>query len=113
MLIESGSACWDLQIRDYRTEAGVVGRSLDLSSEGVRKRCNLARGTAKSMIRHRTREREAVLDYVKSIHVVFRRAHSASRSECAHRSEIALAAVEKIAIERKDHIRAIESRQEA
>src|SRR5207247_11120694 len=78
LVVESGGICRYLQIRNHRTQASVLGRSQDLSGERVREERNLARGTAKPMIRHRTREGEAVLDHVKPVHGVLRRAHPAS-----------------------------------
>ena len=60
------------------------------------------------MVRHRAGDCETILDHVKAVHRIFRGAHSPARTECAHRSETSLAAIEKIAVERQDHIRTLE-----
>src|SRR5260370_30225705 len=60
------------------------------------------------MVRHRAGECETVLDHVKAIHRVLRCAHTPARTKGAHRCEIALSAIEKIAVESQDHIRTLE-----
>ena len=63
------------------------------------------------MVGHSAGEGETILDHVKPVHAVLRRAHAPARSERAHRFEIALAAIEKIAVQRENDIGAIEFRQ--
>src|SRR5437899_5813335 len=75
-------------------------------------RGDLARGTTKPVVCHCTRERETVFDNVQPVHAVFRRIHSAPRSKCAHRFEIALSAIEKIAVQSKNDIGAIQFRNQ-
>jgi hypothetical protein len=101
-----------LYLSDDRTQAGIACAAENLLRKRVRERSNLARRTTEPVVRHCTGEREAILDDVQSIHVVFRRIHSSPRSECGHRLEIALAAIEKIAIQSKNDISAIEFRNE-
>ena len=108
LLVESRSACRHFKSRNYRAEIGVFCRRQNFSRERIRERGDLARGTAKTMVRHRAGERETILDHIKAVHCVFRRAHSPARAKRAHRCEIALAAIEKIAVQRQDHIGAIE-----
>ena len=60
------------------------------------------------MVRHRAGECETVLHDIEPVHVVFRRTHPPPRGEGAHRCEIALAAIKKIAVERQNHIRTLE-----
>src|SRR4029450_989872 len=113
LLVERGSACRLLLIRYHSPETRVVRRPQNLSAKRVGERRNLARRAAQTMVRHRASEREAVLDYIQPVHVIFRRADPASRCECAGRREIALAAIEKITVKREDHVGAIEFRQHA
>src|SRR5260370_28653304 len=60
------------------------------------------------MVRHRAGECETVLDHVKAVHRVLRRGYTPARTRGAHRCEIPLSAIEKIAVERQDHIRTLE-----
>ena len=78
LLIELRSAGRHLQISNHATKTCVVRPSQNLCRKRVRKRWNLARRTAKTMVCHRAREREAVLDNIKPIHVIFRRVHTPS-----------------------------------
>src|SRR4029450_2965287 len=113
LLIERRNACRQLLICNHRPETCVVRSCQNLPGKRVRKRRNLASRAPQTMVGHRAGEREAILDYVKPVHVIFWRPPSASRRECADRRDVALAAIEKIAVEREDHIGAIESRQHA
>src|SRR5215831_235853 len=63
------------------------------------------------MIRHCTRQTETMLDHIQPVHAVLRRANAATRGETARRFEVALTAIEKIAVQRKNHVGAIEFRQ--
>src|SRR5206468_11003721 len=96
LVIELRSAGRNLQIPNHTSKTCVFRPSQNFCRKRVRKRWNLARRTAKTMVCHRAREREAVRDNVKSIHVIFWRVHTPSRSERAHRCEIALAAIKKL-----------------
>src|SRR5207247_5278030 len=69
---------------------------------------NLASRAAQPMIGHRAGERKTAFDDVKPIHHLPGRTDSASRRKAAHRSEIALTAIEKIAVQCDDHIRTFE-----
>src|SRR5947199_10060867 len=62
------------------------------------------------MVFHYSSEREAVLDDVKPIHTVCRGFHSSARGERVHRFEVAMAAIEKIAIQRENYVCAIQFR---
>src|ERR1700730_13129119 len=75
-------------------------------------RRDLAGGTTEPVVRHRTGEREAILDHIQSVHAVIRRLHSSPRGECAHRFEVALPAVKKVAVQSKNYIRAIQFRNQ-
>src|SRR4030095_2347025 len=61
------------------------------------------------MVRHRAREREPIFYDIKPVHAVFGRTTAAPEGKVAHRRELALAAIEKIAVQCKDDIGAIES----
>ena len=75
-------------------------------------RRNLARGTTEPVVRYCAGERETVFDHIKAIHAVCRRIHPPARSERAHRFEIALPAIEKIAVQSENHICSIEFRDQ-
>src|SRR5207237_8584150 len=60
------------------------------------------------VVRRRAGEREMILDHVTAVHRVLRSAYSPAGTECAHRCEITLATIEKIAVQHQDHICAIE-----
>src|SRR5439155_6138300 len=113
LLIERRSTCRSLYISDDRTQAGIVCAAENLLRKRVRERCDLARRTTEPVVRHCTSEREAILDHIQPVHAVFRRIYSSSRGECAHRFEVALPAIEKIAVQSKNYIRAIQFRNQA
>ena len=108
LLVESRAAYRHFKGPNDRTEVGVFCRGQNFSRERIRERRDLACGTAQTMVRQRAGEREMILDDVKAVHRVLRRAHSPAGTECAHRCEITLATIEKIAVQRQDHICAIE-----
>src|SRR4030095_4086313 len=72
---------------------------------------NLSGWTTQPMIRHRTRQGETMFDDIQPVHAVFGSAYAPARSETAHYFEIALTAIEKIAVQRKNHVGAIQFRQ--
>ena len=108
LLIEARSARGSLYISDDCTEPGIVCAAENSLRERVRERGDLAGGTTESVVRHCTSEREAILNHIQPVHAVFRRIHSSPRRECAHRFEITLPAIEKIAVQSKNYIRAIQ-----
>src|SRR6266436_7972637 len=73
---------------------------------------NLAARVTQSMISHRTCKRKTMLHYIQPVHAVLGRAYAPARSETAHCFEVALAAIEKIAFQRKNYVRAIQFRQQ-
>ena len=108
LLIEGCAASRSLEISDNSIEAGIVCARENFFRKCVRERCNLARRATEPVVRHCTGERETVLDHIEAVHVVCRSFHSSPRSECAHRFEIALSAIEKIAVQSKNYIRTIQ-----
>ena len=68
---------------------------------------NLTGWTTQPMIRHRASKAEAMLDHIQPVHAVFGSTYAPARSETAHCFKIALAAIEKIAVQSKNHIGAI------
>src|SRR5438874_2553674 len=73
---------------------------------------NLAGRATQSMIGHRACKRKTMLHYIQPVHAVLGRAYAPARSETAHCFEVALAAIEKIAFQRKNYIRTIQFRQQ-
>src|SRR5947209_4497211 len=71
-------------------------------------RGDLGSRPAEPMVRRRAGEREPIFYDIKPVHAVFGRTNATTRGKCAHRREIALAAIEKIAVQCKDDICAIE-----
>ena len=74
---------------------------------------DLTGGAAQPMIGHRASDGEPVLNDIEPVHRVFRRFHAASLRECAGGSEIAFAAVKKIAVEREHNVGAVKSRNQS
>ena len=109
LLIEGPSAIQTLQIAKDCAQAGVVRSRKNFSRKRVCERGDLARGTTQPMVGHGASERETILDDIEPIHVVYRRIHPAARSERAHGLKIALSGVEKIAVQSKNNISAVES----
>src|SRR4029453_15235169 len=83
LLIERSSARRQLLIRSHRAETCVVRSRQNFPGKGMRKGSDLAGRAAQTMVGHRAGEREAILDYVKPVHVIFRCADSAPGRECA------------------------------
>jgi hypothetical protein len=101
-----------LYISDDCPQAGIVCAPENLLRKRVRECGDLANGTTEPVVRHCTSEREAILHHIQPVHAVFRRIHSSPRSERAHRFEIALPAIEKVAVQSKNYIRAIQFRNQ-
>ena len=93
-LIECRSASRSLETANESSQRRVICSAENFVRKRVSERCNLARGTTEPVVRHCASEGEPVLDDVQPIHAVCRRFHSSARRECAHRLEIALAAIE-------------------
>ena len=72
---------------------------------------NLTGWAAQSMISHRAGEREPMFDYIQPVHAVLGCAYAPARRKRTHRFKVALAAIEKIAVQRKNHVGAIQFRQ--
>ena len=65
------------------------------------------------MVRHCAGDGESVLDHIEPVHVVLRRFHPPPIGERARTGQIRFAAIEKVAVEREDDIRAVESRNQS
>ena len=91
-LIVEARAFRSFQRGEDREQTFVFCRGCNFSGERMRNGRNLARRTTQAMIRHRAGERETILHHVEPVHRVFGRSHATSRSESAHRSEIAFTA---------------------
>src|SRR5204863_7206320 len=97
-----------LERGDRRKQARVFGGRGYFPGKSKGKGPNLAGGAAQAMIRHRTREAEAVLDHVEAIHRVLRRAYPPARGKGPYRRQITVAAIQEIAVERKNNIGPVE-----
>src|SRR5439155_23836332 len=80
-------------------------------SERMRECGNLTGWTTQPMIRHRARQGETMFDHIQPVHAVFGSTYAPARSETARCFEIALTAIEKIAVQCKNHVGAISFRQ--
>src|SRR4029077_18699748 len=100
--------CRTLDTSHHRSKSGIVCSRKDFSCKRVRDRGNLASRTAQPVVRQRAREREPIFYDIKPVHAVFGRTNAATRGKCAYGREIALAAIEKIAVQCQDDIGAID-----
>ena len=101
------------QSAQNRAQSRILSGIGNFSGERIGECRNLTRGAAQPMIRHRASDREPILGDVEPVHCVFRRFHAASLRERARGSEIAFAAIEKVAVEREHDVRALESRDQS
>src|SRR5206468_7594015 len=99
---------WCLEICHHRSKTRIVCSRENFSCQCVRDRGDLASRTTEPMVCHRAREREPTFHNIKPVHAVFGRAHTPPRTKCADRRQITLTAIKKIAIQRKNHVGAIE-----
>src|SRR5207247_7770845 len=96
-----------LEISKQRAQTAILRSRENFRRKRMRECGNLTGWTTKPMIRHCACEGEPVFDHIQPVHAVLRRAHAAARSETAHCFKIALTAIEKIAVQRKNHVGAI------
>ena len=64
------------------------------------------------MIGHCAGKGEPILHHVEPVHVVFRATHPAPQSESTRGRDAALATIEKITVQRENHIGALDPRPE-
>src|ERR1051326_2518006 len=74
---------------------------------------NLAGRATQSMVGHRACKGKAMLHYIQPVHAVLGCVYPPARSKTAHRFEVALTAIEKIASQRKNYVGAIQFRQQS
>src|SRR5206468_2685317 len=97
-----------LEVAHHGPETRIACSREDFSCKRMGYRGDLGSRPAEPMVRRRAGEREPIFYDIKPVHAVFGRTNATTRGKCAHRREIALAAIEKIAVQCKDDICAIE-----